>query len=72
MLTVSPDGGLQQSSSVADTITFTFAGGEVKRVPASYIEFAERLVLPIYSDLHSNEVIFREVESHMHNCELLL
>jgi hypothetical protein len=62
ILKVSPDGGLQQSSSVADTITFTFAGGEVKRVPASYIEFAERLVLPIYSDLHSNEVIFREVE----------
>jgi hypothetical protein len=29
-------------------------------------------VLPIYSDLHSNEVIFREVEWHMHICELLL
>ncbi|CAK9263208.1 unnamed protein product [Sphagnum jensenii] len=56
ILKVSPDGGLQQSSSVADTITFTFAGGEEKRVPASYIEFAERLVLPIYSDLHSNEI----------------
>lgn len=53
---VSPDGGLQQSSSVADTVTFTFAGGEVEQVPASYIEFAERLVLPIHGDLHSNQV----------------
>jgi hypothetical protein len=53
---VSPDGGLQQSSSVADTVTFTFAGGEVEHVPASYIEFAERLVLPIHSDLHADQV----------------
>lgn len=53
---VSPDGGLQQSSSVADTVSFTFAGGEVEQVPASYIEFAERLVLPIHGDLHSDQV----------------
>lgn len=53
---MSPDGGLQQSSSVADTVTFTFAGGEVEQVPASYIEFAERLVLPVHADLHSDQV----------------
>jgi len=56
VLKVSPDGGLQQSSSVADTVTFTFAGGEVEHVPASYIEFAERLVLPIHSDLHADQI----------------
>lgn len=56
ILKVSPDGGLQQSSSVADTVAFTFAGGEVEQVPASYIEFAERLVLPVHADLHSDQV----------------
>ncbi|KAG0626980.1 hypothetical protein M758_2G165500 [Ceratodon purpureus] len=56
ILKVSPDGGLQQSSSVADTVTFTFAGGEVEQVPASYIEFAERLVLPIHGDLHADQI----------------
>jgi len=56
ILKVSPDGGLQQSSSVADSVTFTFAGGEVEQVPASYIEFAERLVLPMHGDLHSDQI----------------
>jgi len=56
ILKVSPDGGLQQSSSVADTITFTFSGGEVEKVPASYIEFAQRLILPIHSDLKAHEI----------------
>ena len=28
----------------------------MERVPASYIEFAERLVLPIHGDLHADQV----------------
>ncbi|KAJ7526767.1 hypothetical protein O6H91_16G022300 [Diphasiastrum complanatum] len=55
-LKVSPDGGLQQSSTVADSASFTFADGEVKTVPASYLEFAERLVLPRFKNIPENEV----------------
>lgn len=53
---VSPDGGLQQSSSVADSVQYAFADGEVKKVPGSYIEFAERLVLPVFSSLSDEQV----------------
>jgi hypothetical protein len=52
----SPDGLLLQSSTVADTIEFEFAGGEVVLVPGAYIEFAERLVLPEYMHLEVSEV----------------
>lgn len=55
-LTVSPDGLLQQSSTVADSIHFQFADGVIESVPCSYIEFAERLVLPQYSNLPLDEV----------------
>lgn len=55
-LTVSPDGLLQQSSTVADSIHFQFADGVTESVPCSYIEFAERLVLPQYSNLPLDEV----------------
>ncbi|BBG94200.1 hypothetical protein Prudu_002425 [Prunus dulcis] len=43
-LKVSPDGLLQQSSTVADSIHFQFSDGLTESVPCSYIEFAERLV----------------------------
>ncbi|KAL2635250.1 hypothetical protein R1flu_006729 [Riccia fluitans] len=56
ILKVSPDGGLQQSSSVADSVQYAFADGEVETVAGSYIEFAERLVLPAYSSLKLEEV----------------
>lgn len=55
-LTVSPDGLLQQSSTVADSIHFQFSDGLTESVPCSYIEFAERLVLPQYSNLPLEEV----------------
>ncbi len=48
---VSPDGLLRQSSTVADRVSYTFAGDETEPVPAAYIEFAERLVLPEYRHL---------------------
>ncbi|MCO5610525.1 hypothetical protein L7F22_064764 [Adiantum nelumboides] len=56
ILKVSPDGGLLQSSTVADSFMFPFAGGELLRTPASYIEFAERLVLEKYLDLPPSKI----------------
>lgn len=56
VLKVSPDGGLQQSSTVADSVSFQFVGDECQTVPASYIEFAERLVLPEYADVPASEI----------------
>ncbi|OMO90285.1 hypothetical protein CCACVL1_07421 [Corchorus capsularis] len=56
VLKVSPDGLLLQSSTVADSIPFCFSDGVNESVPCSYIEFAERLVLPQYKDLPESEV----------------
>ncbi|KAK9675791.1 hypothetical protein RND81_11G031300 [Saponaria officinalis] len=56
VLKVSPDGFLLQSSTVADSIPFEFLDGVTELVPCSYIEFAERLVLPQYKDLPEDEV----------------
>ncbi|KAH6558587.1 hypothetical protein KP509_1Z056300 [Ceratopteris richardii] len=56
ILKVSLDGGLLQSSTVADSILFKFADGDTMPVPASYIEFAERLVLEKFLHLPSSEV----------------
>lgn len=56
VLKVSPDDLLQQSSTVADSTSFTFSDGNTESVPCSYIEFAERLVLPEYRALPENEV----------------
>lgn len=52
----SPDGGLLQSSTVAAMTQATFAGGEEKMIPGSYVEFAERKVLPQFSGLPKNEI----------------
>ncbi|KAF0929810.1 hypothetical protein E2562_025948 [Oryza meyeriana var. granulata] len=56
VLKVSPDGLLQQSSTVADSALFTFADGITESIPRSYIEFAERLLLPQFKDLQNEEV----------------
>ncbi|RZC58703.1 hypothetical protein C5167_006000 [Papaver somniferum] len=56
VLKVSPDGLLQQSSTVADTATFHFADGVTESVPRSYMEFAERLVLPQYKNIPNSEI----------------
>nr|XP_010915109.1 uncharacterized protein LOC105040320 isoform X2 [Elaeis guineensis] len=55
-LKVSPDGLLLQSSTVADSTSFNFADGVTELVPCSYIEFAERLVLPQYKNLANDEI----------------
>ncbi|KAL1355103.1 hypothetical protein HN51_007138 [Arachis hypogaea] len=56
VLKVSPDGLLLQSSTVADSMPFQFSDGATESVPCSYIEFAERLVLPQYKNLPAIEV----------------
>ncbi|CBI32019.3 unnamed protein product, partial [Vitis vinifera] len=56
VLKVSPDGLLLQSSTVADSVSFQFSDGVTESVPCSYIEFAERLVLPQYKNLPDKEV----------------
>jgi hypothetical protein len=43
---VSPDGLLLQSSTVAEMVDAEFADGERHRIAGSYVEFAERKVLP--------------------------
>ncbi|XP_020595721.1 uncharacterized protein LOC110035774 [Phalaenopsis equestris] len=56
ILKVSPDGLLLQSSTVADSNVFNFSDGVSETVPFSYIEFAERLVLPQYAKLTNEEI----------------
>ncbi|CAK7332843.1 unnamed protein product [Dovyalis caffra] len=56
VLKVSPDGLLLQSSTVADSISFKFSDGITESVPCSYIEFAERLVLPQYKNIPEEEL----------------
>ena len=52
---ISKDGLLRQSSSIANQVEAIFTGGQIKKIAGSYIEFAERNVLPEFADLdHSN------------------
>jgi Domain of unknown function (DUF1338) len=46
---ISPDGGLLQSSTVAQMVDAEFEGGERHRISGSYVEFAERKVLPQFA-----------------------
>lgn len=52
----SPDGGLLQSSTVAHMIIASFANNEQHRIPGSYVEFAERRVLPEFTQLPLSEI----------------
>jgi hypothetical protein len=52
----SPDGGLLQSSTVAQMIEAEFAGGEKHTISGSYVEFAERRVLPEFAGLPAAEI----------------
>ncbi len=53
---ISPDGGLLQSSTVAEIIDAEFAGGEIHPISGSYVEFAERKVLPQFQHLKPSEI----------------
>jgi hypothetical protein len=52
----SPDGGLLQSSTVAEMIEATFADGDSHSISGSYVEFAERRVLPEFAHLKPEEI----------------
>ncbi len=52
----SPDGGLLQSSTVAQLIKAEFADGDQHIIPGSYVEFAERKVLPEFNSLDSSQI----------------
>jgi len=53
---ISPDGGLLQSATVAQMIEAEFAGGEGLKISGSYVEFAERKVLPEFKNLPENQI----------------
>ena len=53
---ISKDKLLKQSSSVANQISATFSGGEKKIIAGSYVEFAERNVLPEFSKIHKSKI----------------
>ena len=52
----SPDGGLLQSSTVAQMLEAQFADGEKHLISGSYVEFAERRVLPQFADLPADQI----------------
>lgn len=52
----SPDGGLLQSSTVAQVIEAPFADGDKHPISGSYVEFAERRLLPSFRHLPANEI----------------
>lgn len=52
----SPDGLLLQSSTVAEILEAEFAGGEKHPISGSYVEFAERKVLPQFAHLPKHQI----------------
>jgi Domain of unknown function (DUF1338) len=52
----SPDGGLLQSSTVAKMIKAEFAEGQSHVIAGSYVEFAERKILPAFAHLMAEEI----------------
>lgn len=57
-LQVSPDLGLVQSSTAADQIPFKFDKSQEHMVAGSYIEFAQRAVLPEFQHFKVNSASF--------------
>ncbi len=53
---ISPDGGLRQASTVAQMIDAEFAEGKTFRIAGSYVEFAERRVLPQFEYLAPEQI----------------
>ncbi|RYZ84595.1 MAG: DUF1338 domain-containing protein, partial [Proteobacteria bacterium] len=56
IIKVSPDGGLRQASTVAQMVDAKFTGDETFRIAGSYVEFAERRVLPEFADLPADQI----------------
>jgi hypothetical protein len=53
---ISPDGLLKQSSTVAEMQEAVFANGEKMEIAGSYVEFAERLVLPEFAAIDQQHI----------------
>jgi hypothetical protein len=53
---ISADGNLLQSSTVAEMLDAVFAEGKMHRISGSYVEFAERKVLPQFADMPALEI----------------
>ena len=56
VIKVSPDGALRQASTVAQLVDAEFAGGDTARIAGSYVEFAERRVLPQFTHLPASQI----------------
>ncbi len=52
----SKDGNLLQSATISEMREAIFFDGEKQLIPGSYVEFAERRVLPAYQHLPMNEI----------------
>lgn len=53
---MSQDGLLLQVSAMSEKLAVEFADGVTETIPASYIEFVERLILPQFKDMPRDEV----------------
>lgn len=53
---MSQDGLLIQISSISERLAVEFADGVTEIIPASYIEFTQRLALPQFKDMPSDEI----------------
>uniref|UniRef100_A0A1J3J3X9 2-oxoadipate dioxygenase/decarboxylase n=1 Tax=Noccaea caerulescens TaxID=107243 RepID=A0A1J3J3X9_NOCCA len=56
ILKVSEDGLLLQVSTISEKLAVEFADGVTETIPASYIEFTQRLVLPQFKDVPCHEI----------------
>ncbi len=56
IIKTSNDGLLRQSSSVAEMVDATFAHNEKMKISGSYVEFAERSILPEFKSLDKNDI----------------
>ncbi|KAG2265490.1 hypothetical protein Bca52824_072569 [Brassica carinata] len=74
VLKVSTDGLLLQVSSLSEQLTVEFSDGIIKSVPASYIEFTERLVLPQFKNLPHDQIkeIHRREDFALNNADNIL
>ena len=52
----SPDGGLIQSATVAQMIEAEFANADTYKISGSYVEFAERRILPEYLNIPIHQI----------------
>jgi len=57
IIKTSKDGLLLQSSSVAEMIKADFSDHKTKEIAGSYVEFAERKIMPEFQDLDQNQVL---------------